>query len=939
MKILLTPALFLMNKLSFKFKILASISLLFFILLFPSRDIFNKHLQERNTQKLQLIGLEYMQITHKIINALQKHREISHIYLENKLETKLKNKKDNQKLIEELKELEELLYHRKKSLQDYDAETLNILSNNRNFGNALSQFELIRVANLPHHISSHELCQKHTNIIKSLHATLLNISVKTKFNRSNDPKIKYLANMLQDKLLHIYEYTDQLKILASNISDTIGEKNKHHLYQLSSDLARLESNLIDNNTMSSVNNYHTIQVLTTNVSDTLKRLLKISEGIILNKNIDYDISSFKEKTALAMITQDELYEKFIYAYGDTIKTLNKKLEKKLWYSLIGFISILFISAYIIVAFYQSITENIKKLQRASEMIAAGNTNIHLNVEKQDEIGKALLAFNIMSDKLNKNISFLDGYKLAIDKSSIVSKTNLKGIITYANDMFCEVSGYSQEELLGSPHSIVRHPDVEPSSFYDLWDTIQNKAIWKGIVKNRRKDGSSYIVNATVLPILDNRKEIIEYVAVRHDITELEESKEEIKKQRVDLLTGLFNRNQLLEDLKKVNRPIIFYINIDDFSTLNDFYGEDAGDEILKRISNILINIHEDTKFQLYKLESDQFILLFEERYIKLDDLSYFFEKILETIEFNIKNNKQGDKNRIAISISAGAATYKMSSDYQKLILFSSIARKKALLEHKKFLLFQENMRKPEEYAHNIEWISRIKKAIEEDRIICHYQPIYSNNGENNIKYESLVRLIDTDGEAISPFFFLDIARRAKLYPKITQIVVDKAFETFKDMPKTEFSVNLCIEDILSEKTTNYIYNKLENYPNPERVIFEITESQEIVDYDRINKFIKYVKQYDVKIAIDDFGSGYANFEHILNIDTDYIKIDGSLIKNIHTDENSKVITEAIINFSKKLNRQTIVEFVHNEEIFKVVKELGADYSQGFYLGVPALTVK
>jgi hypothetical protein len=198
MKILLTPALFLMNKLSFKFKILASISLLFFILLFPSRDIFNKHLQERNTQKLQLIGLEYMQITHKIINALQKHREISHIYLENKLETKLKNKKDNQKLIEELKELEELLYHRKKSLQDYDAETLNILSNNRNFGNALSQFELIRVANLPHHISPHELCQKHTNIIKSLHATLLNISVKTKFNRSNDPKIKYLANMLQD---------------------------------------------------------------------------------------------------------------------------------------------------------------------------------------------------------------------------------------------------------------------------------------------------------------------------------------------------------------------------------------------------------------------------------------------------------------------------------------------------------------------------------------------------------------------------------------------------------------------------------------------------------------------------------------------------------------------------------------------------------------------
>ena len=930
MKILLAPALFLMNKLSFKVKILASISLLFVILLFPSRDIFKTHFQEQNNQKLQLIGLEYMQITHKIINALQKHREISYIYLQ--------DKKENIELVEELEDLENLLYNRRKSLQQYDAETLNLLSNNRNFGNALSQFELIKVNNISRNISSYELCKKHTTIIKYLHATLLNISKETKFNKSSDPRINYLANMLQDKLLHIYEYTDQLKILASTLSDSLGEEDKHQLFQLSSDLARLESNLIDNTTMSDVNNYYTIQTLTINVSETLKRLLKVAQSIILNKNVSHDMKAFKEKSLSAMITQDELYIKFAYAYRDTIESLNKNLDNKLWYSLFGFLIILLISTYIIIAFYQSITENIKKLQRASEMIAEGNTNIHLEVDKKDEIGNALLAFNTMSDKLNKNISFLDGYKLAIDKSSIVSKTNLKGIITYANDMFCEVSGYTREELIGSPHNIVRHPDVPQSAFYDLWDTIQNRAIWKGIVKNRRKDGSSYIVNATVLPILDNRKEIIEYVAVRHDITELEENKEEIKKQRVDLLTGLFNRNQLLEDLKKIIRPIILYINIDDFSTLNDFYGERAGDEVLQRMAKILSNMSEEQKFQLYKLESDQFILLFEEIYISTNNLSYFFEKIMETIELRVGNNSNGDKNRIAISISAGAATYKMSDDYQKLILFSSIARKKSRKEHKKFLLFKENMRKPEEYAHNIEWISRIKRAIKDDRIICYYQPIFSNNSADSAKYESLVRLLDTDGEAISPFFFLDIARRAKLYPKITQIVVDKAFEKFKDMPTTEFSINLCIEDILSEKTTNYIYNKLANYPHTERVIFEITESQEIADYDRINKFIKYVRQYNVQIAIDDFGSGYANFEHILNIDADYIKIDGSLIKNIHTDKNSRIITEAIINFSKKLNRQTIVEFVHNEEIFKIVKELGADYSQGFHLGVPSPNV-
>ena len=934
MKILLAPALFLMNKLSFKFKILASILLLFVILILPSRDIFNTYFQEQNDQRLQLIGLEYMQITQKIINAVQKHREISHLYLQNKNNNK--NKKKNNEKIEELEELEELLYHRQKSLQEYDAQTLNILSNNRNFGNAISQFELIRVDNLPEHISLEELGQKHTTIINALLATLLDISIVTKFNRSSDPRINYLADMLQDKLLHIYEYTTQLKILASGLSNSIEEKEKQHLYKISSDLARLESNLIDNATMSDVNNYYTIQTLTVNVSEKLKRLLKINREIILNKNTSHDMKAFKEKTNSSMMAQDELYEKFAYAYSDTIKELNQKLEKQLRCSILGFLIILLFSIYIITAFYQSITENIKKLQKASEMIAEGNTNINLKVDKKDEIGNALLAFNIMSEKLNKNISFLDGYKLAIDKSSIVSKTNLKGIITYANDMFCEVSGYSREELIGKPHNIVRHPDVPKEAFYDLWDTIQNRAIWKGIVKNRKKDGSYYIVNATVIPILDNKQEIIEYVAVRHDITELEEKKEEIKKQRVDLLTGIFNRNQLLEDLKTAKRPILFYINIDDFSGLNDFYGEDVGDDVLKQIANILSDMKDKKKFQLYKLEADQFILLFEEGYISLDNLSYFFEDIIVTIEKSVGQNR--NKNRISISVSSGASTYMMSNDYQKLILFSSIARKKSLKEHKKFLLFQENMRRPKEYAHNVEWVRRIKKAIKEDRIICYYQPICSNNAPSNPKYESLVRLIDTDGEAISPFFFLDIARRAKLYPKITQIVIDKAFETFRDMPKTEFSVNLCIEDILSEKTTNYIYNKLESYPYPERVIFEITESQEIADYAIINKFIKYVRKYNVKIAIDDFGSGYANFEHILNIDTDYIKIDGSLIKNIHTDENSKIITEAIINFSKKLNLKTIVEFVHNEEVQKIVKELGADYSQGFHLGVPSLTV-
>jgi len=930
-KKILTPALFIMNKLSFKFKIIASISILFVLLIFPSRTIFLKHFKENRTQKLQLIGLEYILITHKLIDSIQIHRELSKGYID--------TNQSNKKIAEELREQEDILFFRKTGLFEHDDKTLKLLSENQSFAQAISQFELLKIENLDKHASNKNIFESHKEVIKLLHQTMLDISKETSFNRSKDLRVNYLADMLQKKLPQLYEYTGRLKGLSSGLltQRSMIQEQKKTLFSLSTNLTGLEADLVDNKILTKLSNYQTLQQQTINVSDKLKRILSvIDEDIILSHEVTYDMKSFAQRASIAMYAQEELYEKFAYTYRKTIEELQEKLQNELWYLLAGLLVIVISSIYLFIAFYQSITENLRKLQKASELISEGQTNIHLEIDKRDEIGDALLAFNTMSDKLNKNISFLDGYKLAIDKSSIVSKTDLKGIITYANEMFCDVSGYTEEELVGSSHNIVRHPDVPKSAFRDMWKTIKNKQIWKGLVKNKKKDGSYYIVNATIIPILDNLGEIREYVAVRHDITELEENKEEIKKQRTDLLTGLPNRNQLLEDLRSAIKPIIFYLNIDDFSGFNDFYGELEGDNILLRLTQILTQMREENRFRLYKLESDQFILLFEEGYLSRDNLQYFFEEMIENIEKKVINQDSERKNRIAISVSAGAATYYVNDDYQKLILYSNIARKKAKKEHKKFLLFHHSMRKNEDYAHNIEWIKRIKEAINEDRIVCYYQPIFDNHSTSKAtKFESLVRLIDKDGQAISPFFFLEIARKAKIYPQITKIVIDKTFEAFKKFPTYQFSVNLTIEDILSEETTNYIYQKLESYVNPSRVIFEITESQEIADYKIINKFIKYVRQYKAQIAIDDFGSGYANFEHILNIDADYIKIDGSLIKNIDTDENSKIITEAIISFSKKLKRKTIVEFVHNHEVHHIVKELGADYSQGFYLGVPS----
>ena len=926
-RIILYPALYIMSKLSFKVKIIFSISILFILLLFPSRTIFLNYIERNNTYNNQLMGLEYIEIIHKFIRTVQIHRSLTKKFLNGDKGSK-----------EEIKEKEHKFYKQKHTLMDFDSIHLDLLKSNQNFAKAVSLFKAIEVGQIDINLPNHNIFKTHEVIIEKLLKTVLEISEETTFRTSKDLRVNYLADMLQEKLLRLYEFSQQLTDTSSNLfnKDEISKQQQKILFSLSTDLTALKMNLKENKLLSHLDNYQALQDQSTAVTYTLEILIDIIDEKVMKNQVEtFNTASFRKKTIESIYAQDTLYERFAYTYKQTIQELQIDSKQELWSLIFLFLVILLIAFYIFIAFYLSITKNLKKLQTASEMISLGKTTIKLEVDKKDEIGDALLAFNTMSEKLTENISFLDGYKTAIDTSSIVSKTDVKGIITYVNKMFCDVSGYEKDELIGRSHNIIRHPEMPQKLFEEMWDTIQAKKIWKGMIKNKNKDGTSYIVNATILPILDSNDKIIEYVAVRHDVSELEKNKEEIKKQRTDLLTGLPNRNQLMADLKTATKPIIFYLNIDDFSGFNDFYGSSIGDDVLLNLAKTLKRIQETQYFKLYKLQADQFILLFQESYLSNNDFQDFFEGFIEDIELQISKINLEKQNRISISLTGGVATYYAHDNFQKLILYSNIARKKAQEEHKKVLLFNHNMRKNENYAQNMEWITKIKEALDENRVVTYYQPILDNQTGEIVKYETLVRMLDKKGHPVSTWTFLEIAQKAKLYPQITKIVIDKAFETFENLPSYEFSINLSIDDIVSKETTNYIYKKLENYPNSHNVIFEITESEEVNDYQIINDFIEGIKKYGVKIAIDDFGSGYANFEHIISIDADFIKIDGSLIKNIGSDKNARIITEAIISFSKKLGRKTITEYVHNREVYEIVKELGADYSQGFYFGIPS----
>ncbi|MDQ7056510.1 MAG: EAL domain-containing protein [Persephonella sp.] len=259
-----------------------------------------------------------------------------------------------------------------------------------------------------------------------------------------------------------------------------------------------------------------------------------------------------------------------------------------------------------------------------------------------------------------------------------------------------------------------------------------------------------------------------------------------------------------------------------------------------------------------------------------------------------------------------------------------MALKYAKENRKPVVYYKAELQIKELYETNILMTKKIKDALKNGRITVYYQPIFNNKTGEIERYESLVRMIDVDGTVITPSQFLEISKKARLYSEIAKKVIKTSFENFKDM-NVGFSINLSVKDIQNREITELIFEYLSNKNHNRNVVFEILESEGIENFQEVSGFIKEVKALGGKISIDDFGSGYSNFEYILKMDVDFIKIDSSLIKNIDSDIYSQIIVETIVGFAQKLGIQTIAEFVHTEDVYETVKNLGIDYSQGFFL--------
>lgn len=530
----------------------------------------------------------------------------------------------------------------------------------------------------------------------------------------------------------------------------------------------------------------------------------------------------------------------------------------------------------------------------------------------------------MELELQNTLSFLKSHKLAIDESSIVSKSDKEGIITYVNDNFCKISGYTKDEVIGKAHSIIKHPDNPDKLFCDLWSTIKAKNVWKKIIKNQDKSGKSYWVDTTILPILDQNNNIEEYIAIRYDVTQMIKQQNKLNYiANNDLLTGLGNRYKLLNDIQESSSSGLAVLNIDNFSHLNDFYGYEIGDLIIKEFAKELTKSQECDKTNLYHLNGDEFVVFYNN--IENDT---FVQKIFD-LEQELKNVViYVEEENLTVNFSVGISF----EAKEKILVTANMALKIAKNKNKNIVVFNEEISLNKEYANNLKWTKVIKNAINEDKVIPVFQPIVNNITNKWEKYEALVR-IESEERLITPYFFLEISKKTRHYTSITKMMIQKTVDLFKNK-SCEFSVNLTIDDILNSEIQDYIFLMLQRYKVGKRLVFEIVESESIENFDTVIEFINNVKIYGCKIAIDDFGTGYSNFQYLVRLNADYLKIDGSLIQDVDTNITSEIVIKNLVNFAKDLGIKTIAEYVENESIFNKVKELGIDYSQGYYFSEP-----
>lgn len=426
-----------------------------------------------------------------------------------------------------------------------------------------------------------------------------------------------------------------------------------------------------------------------------------------------------------------------------------------------------------------------------------------------------------------------------------------------------------------------------------------------------------------------------------NITERRESQEQLKYLAMhDSLTGLYNRHffestlaQLTADSVRNNRQhALVYLDLDHFKVINDTFGHQKGDEVLREMSHLLSKRIRGTDI-LCRLGGDEFAILLRD--IKAHEVYEFARNIQQIVaEFTFQLQEQ----RISLGSSIGLTLIDGSTNNAEehlmradIALYVAKGRGRNLI-HQYDPLDSES----DELRHSINTSQKIRKAIMEDRMVLYFQPIFDIKNNRVSYYEALVRLREPDGRILGPDTFIPALESAGEMHLLDRWIIKLAIHTLHNHPElNHIAINLSAQAFKDE---NLVPTILENLTatgvNPKRITFELTESASLFNLHITQKVIADLHKLGCSFSVDDFGSGFSSFAYLKDLPADYIKLDGSFIQNLHRDQVDQTLVKSMIQVIQALGKKAVAEYVENEAILEILKSMNVDFVQGYHIGHP-----
>lgn len=527
---------------------------------------------------------------------------------------------------------------------------------------------------------------------------------------------------------------------------------------------------------------------------------------------------------------------------------------------------------------------------------------------------------------------------------IIITINNNGKILMSNRHAEKLIGYNEEELKQQlfVDLVFGHEDFKTisSAINEIANRQRRTFRYECIIFSSK--GNELYISWFFTLIKNNKK--TEILSVGLDLTERRITEKKLSwLADHDPLTNLYNRRRFDQELTHAlsvatrynQKGALILFDIDQFKNINDSSGHNVGDELLIKVADKLLSIIRDSDI-VARLGGDEFVVI--SYCIDQDHAEKLVQKIcteIATVKVAVNNIELG------VTISAGVLIFPAPGfSPQELMATVDIAMYKAKQMGRGgwCLASMEDLAR-DEIRHRVNWKAKIEKALEEDRFVLYYQPIMRITDKSISHYECLLRMVGENGEIIPPGMFTGIAEHFGLITKIDQRVIDLAFKKqslfIKQGLEIHLSINLSGEMLSNPNAFSIITEHLDKWNVPaHKFIFEVLETQAVTNIQAARDFMTYVTNIGGKFALDDFGVGFSSMSHLKQLPVQYLKIDGSFIKNLANNKEDQLFVKAINDVGQGMGIKTIAEFVENEMILKELLGMGVDYAQGYGIGKP-----